>query len=737
MIILDKDNAVCYGLKYDESDAGLRYAAKHLNTYLDKCAKLSLEKYINQKCFISIGYNDLSKNVIKENPISKNHYDGYRILFRENNVYIFGGHIRSTIYGVYAFIEKFLGVRWFHKNAEYVPEKSAIEIKQEDIFEYSYFPQRELTYLPFTTDWELSMHFRYVSPNVKENSDVGQVNLWYNKIPTTHNTHYYVPFEKVKEHPEYFRKAQQEKEVVDIFTSCGLGSSSLDLCYSNGITDDGEFDEGLEFSAAREVANKLLEFILEDRSKKFFMFGLQDNRSIKCFCPKCIEKRNKYGTEAGVVIIFLNAVIKKVEQMLVEKGVEPDFNVVVFAYHNTVEPPVKNNKPIDELVIPHEKLHVRYAPIDANYTYSLFDERQKENVKRQLEGWSTLTKNLMMWDYNTNYMECSWFFPILPNIAKNIKGYAEIGASYLFNEGSDTGNSNWQQELYSYVISKLYWNYNLDVWSTAFEYVDGYYGIAASKVKQFIKVMQSHCEDQISKGMEISILNAYGDIFNPEHYPFDFLVEQVNLLESAIEDVKNSSLSKNNKKELIIRLKRVLVTPLRMINKNSEYYFGKEENPYFEKYDQIVNSVKIENVGSGPMALEITDNYSSDYKIVIGQNPTKEEISAAEYFQERIEKMSGVSLPIVDDTKVAPAYPTKAICIGNNRMFKEFFKGQVEISKYKYYISTLGCCLFIHSIYDLHEAVDNAFVGMFANAIKHPGFAKVVCPKRLDFEYVD
>ena len=99
--------------------------------------------------------------------------------------------------------------------------------------------------------------------------------------------------------------------------------------------------------------------------------------------------------------------------------------------------------------------------------------------------------------------------------------------------------------------------------------------------------------------------------------------------------------------------------------------------------------------------------------------------------------MSGIKLPIVDDTKVAPAYPTKAICIGNTIMFKEFFKGHVEINKYKYYISTLGCCLFIHSIYDLHEAVDNAFVGIFANAIGHPGFAKVICPKRLDFEYVD
>ena len=737
MIILGKNTIACYGLKYNENDAGLSYAVKHLNTYLNKCAKLCLEKYSNQEHFISIGNNELSKDVIIENPISDNFYDGYRILFRDGNIYIFGNHIRSTIYGVYAFIEKFLGVRWFHKNSEFVPQKSVVEINEEDIFEYSYFPQRELTYLPFTTDWELAMHFRYISPTVKENVDVGQLNLWYNKIPTTHNTHCYVSFEKVKEHPEYFRKAEHEKEVVDAFTGCGIGSSSLDLCYSNGITDKGEFDESMEFSAAREVANKLLEFILDDRSKKFFMFGLQDNRGIKCFCPKCTEKRNKYQTEAGVVIIFLNAVIKKVEQMLIEKGLEPDFNVVVFAYHNTVEPPFKDNKPIDQLIIPHKRLHVRYAPIDANYTYSLFDKKQKGNVKRQLEGWSLLTKNIMMWDYNTNYMEQSWFFPILPNIAKNIEGYSKIGVTYLFNEGSDTGNSNWQQELYSYVISKLYWNYNLDLWKVADEYIDGFYGIASEKVKQFVKTMQSHCENEISNGMEVSILNAYGDIFNPIHYPLDFLIKQVDLLESAIVDVNNSNLTKNKKKELVIKLKRVLITPLRMINKNSEYYFGKEENPYFEKYDQIVNSVKIENVGSGPLTLEITDNYSSEYKIVIGQNPSEEEISAAEYFRERIEKMSGIKLPIVDDTKVAPAYPTKAICIGNTKMFKEFFKGHVEINKYKYYISTLGCCLFIHSIYDLHEAVDNAFVGIFANAIGHPGFAKVICPKRLDFEYVD
>ena len=237
--------------------------------------------------------------------------------------------------------------------------------------------------------------------------------------------------------------------------------------------------------------------------------------------------------------------------------------------------------------------------------------------------------------------------------------------------------------------------------------------------------------------MEISILNAYGDIFDPKHYPLEFLIEQVNLLESAIRDVKQACLSKTEKKELIIRLKRVLVTPLRMINKNSEFYYGREENPYLDMFNRTIIEVNIDCLGSGPVSLKITDNYSSDYKIVVGKSASENELQAAKYFRERMDKMSGIILPIVDDTQVAPAYPTKAICIGNTTMFKEFFKGCVDINKYKYYIATLGNCLFIHSAYDLNNAVENSFTGMFASPLNNPGFAKVVCPRRIDFEYLN
>ena len=734
-MIINAKNVAKYGLLYDKNDQGLVYAANHINEYFYKCAGLKFADYDGQELFISIGNTAQAKEMIEKNPIAEDKYDGYRIIFKDGNVFIFGNYIRSTVYGVYAFIEKYMGVRWFHKDAELTPKITQLNIEEKDVFEWAYFPQRELTYHSFTTDWELAMHFRYVSHNVKENRSLGQINEWYNKIPTTHNTHCYVDFERYRETPEIFRVRENQNLSFDPFAN-GVGARSIDLCYSNGITDDGQFDESMPLSAAGEVAKKLYEFINDDPDKKFFMYGLQDNRGVKCFCPKCIAKREKYNTEAGVVIIFLNAVIKKVEQMLIEAGKKPDFNVVMFAYHNTVEPPTKNGKPIDNLVIPHKRLHIRYAPIDADYTYSLADERQGESIKRQVEGWTNLTKNMMFWDYDVNFMEQYWYFPILPNIQENIRFYAKTGITYLFAEGSDDGTSNWQQELFSYVMSKLFWNCDIDIWSTAEEYVKGFYGLASDKVMQFIYTMQAFFEKKIQEGMPISIVKVKAEMFEPEYYPLSFLVQQYELIKSAIEDIKASNLSKMEKKEYIIRLKRVLATPLRMISKNAEYYFGDNDDKYTEEFYEICREINLNSIGSGPLNLFLTnDDGTTDYRISVAENATKEELEAAEIVRERIERLSGVSLEIVDDKKVAPAFRTRAICVGQTIMFREFFKGTVQMEKYKYFIGTRGNCLFINSVYDIKSAAEKAFTGIYTHAGIKLGWAKVVCPRRRDFEY--
>lgn len=732
-MVIDKNNVAEYGLLYDETE-GLEYCAAHINAYFYKCVGLKFDKYVGQKHYISIGANEKSEKIISANPIDQNKYDGYRIIFKDENIYIFGNEIRSTVYGTYAFIEKYLGVRWFHNDAELAPRANELVIDEKEVFEWAYFPQRELTYAPFTTDWQLAMHFRYVSHNVKEKKALGLAGNWYNKIPTTHNTHCYVDFDLYREHPEIFRLREDANYNFDPFAN-GVGARSIDLCYSNGITADGKFDESKSFSAARLVADKLYEFINDEPDKKFFMFGLQDNRGVRCFCPECSKKRDKYGTDAGVVIVFLNAVIKKVEKMLIAAGKTPDFNVVMFAYHNTVEPPTKNGKPVDSLVIPDKRLHIRYAPIDADYTYSLDDDRQGESIKRQVFGWTGLTKNMMFWDYDVNFMEQYWYFPILPNIQKNIRFYAKTGITYLFSEGSDDGTSNWQQEIFSYVCSKLYWDCNIDIWATVKEYVYGYYGIAAEKVMRFILDMQAFFEKEIEDGMKVSIVTDYCDFFDPKHYPLNFLIEKENLIKSAIQDVEKSALEKMEKKELVIRLKRVLATPLRMISKNAEYYFGDKDDEHTEEFYALAREINLSSPGSGPFCLTLAKDYATDYKISVAENASEEVLNAAEEFRERFERMSGISLEIVDDTKVAPAYRTRAVCIGQNVMFREFFKKSVDIKDYEYFIATLGNCLFINSAYDLLGAVKKAFTGIYVTEGKKIGYETVICPRRRDFVF--
>ena len=333
-------------------------------------------------------------------------------------------------------------------------------------------------------------------------------------------------------------------------------------------------------------------------------------------------------------------------------------------------------------------------------------------------------------------MEQFWYFPILPNIKENIRFYAKTGITYLFGEGSDDGTANWQQEIFSYVMSKLFWNCDIDVWETTKEYVYGFYGLAAEKVMKFINTMQAFFEKKIADGMKITIVKDYADMFKPEYYPLEFLVEQCDLIKSAIADIRASSLNKMQKKEYIIRLKRVLATPLRMISKNAEYYFGDDEDEYTEQFYEIAREVQLTSIGSGPYYLNLADgDGTTTYKISVAVDATKEELEAAEIFRERLERLSGISFEIVDDKKVAPAYRTHAICIGQNVMFREFFKGTVDMEKYEYFIATLGNCLFIHSFYDLKGAVDKAFTGIFAHPGKKLGWERVICPKRRDFEY--
>jgi hypothetical protein len=690
-MIINSSNKSDYGLVFDKQNKASVYAANELNKYLKRCCNFTLSDYQNQKHFISIGISDITKDFIDKLDKSALKESGLYIAFNDGNIYIYGGSDKGVIYGTYEFLERYLGVKFLTATDEVTPKSDFISIEEKDVLLNPCFPQRECAHFSFMVNPDYVLKRRFEGPNTPDNEKAGIINkTWFDKISNSHNSHEYVDRSKyLKTHPEMFNTPDPEKKSK--FTALDdIGQT--ECCYSNGLTDDGKVDETLSVSVVKAIADSLYKFIVENPDKKYFMFGRQDNGGAICYCKRCVEKRKKYGGEAGTMIIMLNAVIDLVEKRLEKEGRKSDFILVTFAYQSTLQAPVDANlKPIDELVIPRERLHIRYAPLLANYSYSYIDPRQDKKIRDSIYGWTNLTKNIMLWDYPVNYIDKYYFAPAYLYLSDNMKFYNKVGFSYVMYEEAYGGTHGYHIEMDSYVISKLFWNPELDVYALMKEYIDGYYQIAGEEVYAFrCKMLDFYKKNFADKGLFIGPCEPWCDFLYPENYPISLLTECVDILDSGIKKIENSLLTASEKYVLIKRVKTVLLTPLRMISRNDEYYFGDKKSDYYRRFISLM----VELGHSIPWTPHrIMEKSVPNYKILVNKNDPKH-LEAVEYFNEWIKNKSGVFLSVVDQYEVYPTYAEKVISIGENDFAKEFFK-RTDFSKYNVFVRSCGSAVFI------------------------------------------
>lgn len=694
---LNKQNAKTYALIYDEKVERYQKAAQELTQYLKEVAGIVLGDAATAEHFISIGVNEKSAPVIKAYGTENFKEDEFRILPKDGNLYLFGGGNDACLYATYELIERALGVKWLNLDGVVVPKKEEVELPTEEIAGKPYFNQR---------DFLMMQTMNYKKMYTKEQSDAIWDHLRFKKKKwvdfgwTDHNSFRYVSKDKYLEsHPEMFCKSPQ--------------SGGYELCYTNGMTDDGEIDESVEVSVPKIAAETLYQHVKEQQDADFAMYGRQDDRTAVCQCERCLKAREKYGNEAGVVIVFLNAVVKRVKERLRKEGLKADFGMVTFAYHSTVNPPVVDGKPAHPKAIPGKDLYIRYAPIDADYTFPMTHELQKEKTRKQILGWSALTSNIMVWDYCCNFTEYVWYFPNLWYFKENLELYANGGYEYVFNQGSYSINREWQGEMKAYIASKLYWDMTLDVNALKEEYVRGYYGKAADKVLTLIDKMEKHFAKKVAEGLRLSIIGVFGDYFDSKAYDKDMLVECVELMESALKEAENE--------EMKIRLARVLLTPLRMLSRNECEYFPKGDTDYAKRFVEIAQLTGLDKLGEEThLYVDITKDGQPLHRIILGQTPTEKEVEAANYLQAQLKAKTGLEFKIDKDDTVYPYFGEKAICVGAGMMFPEFFKGTVDISKYKYFIELCGRCSFIHGAEngDLKQGVDKFVDAVFVTEVE-------------------
>ena len=343
----------------------------------------------------------------------------------------------------------------------------------------------------------------------------------------------------------------------------------------------------------------------------YLMLGVTDG-SGSCDCEDCKAAEEIYGGPAGVQTRFMNEVAKGVEAYMEKNNIKKNIVLVEFAYYTYREPPVKteNGKyvAVHKDAIPKSdgqvQVGVLYAPIEACYTHPITDDGEtcdkNARIAEEMKAWASITNNLMMYSYGTNFQAYKYHFNNWSHIGDSVRFYEKCGLKYYFEQACTQNGVSPMSSMRAYVRSRLAWNASYDTQDLINEFIEHYYGDGAEGVKQYFStVMEAY--ERIYAITETEEQTIYYTLTRSEYWTRPLLLELESCLEKAdyAVDLGNSAY-KDVYKERIFREYFLMKDDEYMMYSgylNQEEYDRLEELVMYgrEKYNAYLSSEKTNN----------------------------------------------------------------------------------------------------------------------------------------------
>lgn len=476
-----------FKVAYQSANSAAAYAANELKKYVEVCTGATMsvvatDCLLGGKTFyVGVFKDEESKETVKKTDFNG---DGFILEIGENEIFLNAKVNRGLIFGVYRFLETFFGVRFFNMDCEKTPFTKTVELPVKTIFEKPDFAMRSYlngkmlagrgeAYDIYHLKQKMCNEHRHLP------EELGGECLMYGR-GGTHNMCNFVPKEIYFEtHPEFYAVCKR-------FTT-------IDLL--NGITDDGKLDESMDVSVLKIVIEEMKKDIIAYPDAVYFQFEQEDGATYKTYEEGSHEAEilEKYG-RSGILVRFCNVLATELQKWADKELNGRKIYIVTFAYSYARKPPVieKDGKlvPIDDTVVAVDNLLFRMA-FFANSAYNYFDERQVE-IKGLIQGWRVVAKRFFFWAYDTDYTTFLWYYPTLRHIKSNVEGFKDMGVEYLMMQSSSAGTLEWQGELKCYIYGRLMWDSTLSVNELYNEYLENYFGPAATAVKRSMAIMENY-----------------------------------------------------------------------------------------------------------------------------------------------------------------------------------------------------------------------------------------------------
>lgn len=453
------------------------HAAKELKGYLEQSTKAQFrivdEKSKGAGPAIYIGATEFAtKNNLSQTSLDS---EEWAIKNVGKDLIITGGRPRGVLYGVYEFLEKFAGCRWYDMNTELVPSISDFNIPAHiDIKEKPAFKGRSIYYLVKNIPYEKFIRF-YV--HCRFNGSEANAELGFSeKYGSPRACHNYLNYSEGFP-AEYF---SMDKDGKRIKVSTQTGGQ---ICFSNP-------------NVRRLFAEKLRKYVKDDREKAkklgypnpvFYDISANDC-SVLCHCNECKALAEKYGV-SGMVLDFTNSIAEAIEKEY------PDILIMMSAYKEAENPP-HGIKARDNVV-------VRLACMDIEFgakrdVLRPLSAPQNQYYMDTMNEWYKSAKNVAIWDYWKMYYDQ---FPspktCISNRAEYLKKYRDIGALHIFVEAEiDAEHPDSFIDLRNYIGSKLMINPDIDTQAVIKDFMNGFYGKAALPMKKYLDYLETRMAEE-------------------------------------------------------------------------------------------------------------------------------------------------------------------------------------------------------------------------------------------------
>lgn len=502
-----KDKQTSYHIVHSvNSHEAERYAGMELQKYIYLAAN-TLIPVFSDKCMQrskEIVLGDARKNSNKSLLKDKSS-EAYLIKEDLQNIYITGNSPRAILYGVYKFLELFIGFRCYAKDCEKYDTLNDLAIEEGFTYigDFS-FEYREA----YFTD---AFNGDFAAKNMLNSNLADLSNKHGNKVKWFNFHHSFSdlinPFEYFDTHPEYFSLIDGKR--VKIHT---------ELCLSN-----------------KDVFNlcldKLRTWIINNPECDIFSVA-QDEwmghfTKMACECENCKKIDEENNSQSGSIITFVNKLATALQEEF------PNKLIHTFAYQYSRKTPTK--------VIPHKNIIVRLCNIECSWSKSIEESAANNPEGRDglflndLKNWSKISNHLYIWDYAVNFRNYLLPFPNLRTMAKNIELYRKMNVKGILMQGNFSyGGKGYLDELKSYLIARLLRDDIEPLNDLIKDFCDHYYCVSSSNyIIDYINMWEDEIYDKtlwlyddadselfsdelIEKGtklLQLAYVNATNDIY--------------------------------------------------------------------------------------------------------------------------------------------------------------------------------------------------------------------------------